>query len=170
MLIHKVHERGIGIVYRFYIYIYIYILYITKFEIRSRKEPAINFLHFLVEDFHPYLTHPVNRAQSFITVGEKLAGGDGCLPTVQLTSIPEEKSEISSCKRRTDVDGRTVHWKNRFHGERNVPIMDPPPLEEAVTKGEKGRNIGLLLLRATTSHIRDNSPDYFPSPIYSKNS
>lgn len=51
-------------------------------------------------------------------------------------------------------------------------IMDPPLLRRKLRVAKRRKkggetNIRLLLLRATTSHIRNNSPDYFPLTIYS---
>lgn len=50
--------------------------------------------------------------------------------------------------------------------------MDPPLLRRKLRVAKRRKkgaetNIRLLLLRATTSHIRNNSPDYFPLTIYS---
>lgn len=95
-----------------------------------------------------------------------------CLPNVHVHC---RESEISSSKRRADVDGDSIGKTGSMGTSGRTSIM-VPPLEAARYRYKKGEcrgqgnewsNIRLLLYSGsvTTSHIRDNSPDYFPTGL-----
>lgn len=85
------------------------------------------------------------------------------------------ESEISSSKRRADVDGDSIGKTGSMGTSGRTSIM-VPPLEAPCYRYKKGEyrgqrnewsNIRLLLYSGpvTTSHIRNNSPDYFPTGL-----
>lgn len=95
-----------------------------------------------------------------------------CLPNVHVHS---RESEISSSKRRADVDGDSIGKTGSMGTSGSTSIM-VPPLEAPCYRYKKGEcrgrrnewsNIRLLLYSGsvTTSHIRNNSPDYFPTGL-----
>lgn len=114
--------------------------------------------------------HCTGRSTAKITIVGKTTRL--CLPNVH---VHRRESEISSSKRRADVDGDSIGKTGSMGTSGRTSIM-VPPLEAACYRYKKGEcrgqrnewsNIRLLLYSGsvTTSHIRDNSTDYFPTGL-----
>lgn len=95
-----------------------------------------------------------------------------CLPNVHVHC---RESEISSSKRRADVDGDSIGKTGSMGTSGRTSIMVPPlgapcyRYKKGECRGQRNEwsNIRLLLYSGpvTTSHIRNNSPDYFPTGL-----